>query len=134
MLRRYRDNKTGLYDQEELADIYLVSQFLHVRSLSGEKNITELERDYLIYCKKVFWHNTKYTNFIACANFLFIDMVYPLNKLNFFARWGIKIVTSAWIVKQGINMAYDNILEFPLMNEVIGGALIRYTEWIDIGK
>lgn len=134
MLRRYRNSLQSPYDEHELKDIYTVSQFLHVRYSSGEKSLSELEKDYLLYCKQVFWQNTKYTNIVACLTFVTIDMLPPINKFKFFTRWGVKVFSSLWIVEQGINLAYLKILEFPLMNEVIGEAIIKYTDWVDISK
>ena len=134
MLKRYRNNLDTPYGECELRDIYTVSRFLHVRYSSGDRALSDLEKDYLLYCKQVFWQNTKYTNVVACLNFVVIDMLPPINRFKFFTRWGIKLFSSLWVVKQGINLAYLKILEFPLMNEVIGEAIIKYTDWVDISK
>ena len=134
MLSRYRTGRQGQYDEAEMKDIYTVSQFLHTKFMAGEQNLSQLERDYVKYCKKVFWHKTKYTTLAGCLCFIGVDMVYPINKFRMPTRWAIKFITAGFVIKQGLNLALDGILEFPMMNEVIGEAIIKYTEWIDISE
>jgi hypothetical protein len=132
MLNRYRHKKEGPYTKKELKEIYRVSHFLHQKFASGDKKISQLEKDYIKYCKNVFWHETRFTTLASCFTFLVIDAIYPINRLSFFPRLAIKITSASLIFKTGTNSALKVMLEFPLMDEVIGEAIIKYTDWINI--
>lgn len=134
MLRRYRYKTTGPYTEPELRDIYNVSQFLHVKVATGNQTLTELEKDYIRYSKSVFWHYTKIPALFSCVVFVGIDMIYPISSFRFFSRWTIKFFSAYWVLKQGCSLAYGKILEFPMLDEVIGEGVLKYTDWVDLCK
>jgi hypothetical protein len=134
MLRRYRYKTTGPYSCAELRDIYNISQFLHIKVATGDNSLTELEKDYIRYSKQVFWHYTKYPTLLSCFVFLTADMVHPISGWRFFPRLAIKLVSSFWVLRQGANRAYDKILDFPMLDEVIGEGVAKYTEWVDLAR
>ena len=134
MLRRYRYKLTGSYNEFELNDIYRVSQFLHVKLVTGDSTISELEKDYIIYSKRVFWHYTKYYALVSGIVFLISDMVHPISKWTFFPRMFTKFFCGYLVLHTGINIAYEKFLEFPMLDEVIAEGIIKYTDWVDLDK
>lgn len=132
MLRRYKYQTTGPYNKYELRDIYTVSQHLHTKTITGDNSLDDLEKDYMRYCKKVFWHYTFYPMLLSGVIFLTSDMFYPISALRFIPRMCIKFTLAFLTMKWGVDIAYVKMLEFPLMTEVIAGGLVKYTDWVDL--
>jgi hypothetical protein len=134
MLRRHKYKISGPYNEYELRDIYNVSQFLYSKVVTGDKTLDELEKDYVKYSSQVFWHYTKYQLLVGSIVFITSDMIYPISTWKFFPRMFIKFFTSFLIIKSGISLAYQKILEFPLLDDVIANGVIKYTNWVDISN
>ena len=134
MLRRYKYKLTGPYNKSELQDIYKVSQYLHLKVATGEKSLNELEKDYIRYSKQVFWYYTKYPALMACAVFLVSDWVYPISAWRFFPRMGVKLTCGYLVLNAGIQIAYEKVLEFPMLDTVIAEAIMKYTDWVELSN
>ena len=134
MLRRYKYKLTGPYNEHEIRDVYSVSVFLHNKVISGDNTLNVLEKDYISYCRKIFVEYTKYPLFVGSVAFLFSDWIYPINTWKFIPRIGLKFTLFYFISKTGLDAAYEKILEFPMLDEVIAGGVIKFTEWVELSN
>mmetsp|Transcript_4108 Transcript_4108/g.6219 ORF Transcript_4108/g.6219 Transcript_4108/m.6219 type:complete len:137 (+) Transcript_4108:5-415(+) len=132
MLRRYKKGLSGDYTQEEKADAWKATHLIVKKAYARDENMSELEKDYMKFCKKALWSATWLPFATGCVSFLLIDRVYPVNKLGFLFRWSLKIGSFFYFCKKGLEEAEQRILEFPLLTDVTAYAIVQYTDWVEL--
>eukprot|EP00359_Climacostomum_virens_P003068 CAMPEP_0204916514 /NCGR_PEP_ID=MMETSP1397-20131031/14302_1 /ASSEMBLY_ACC=CAM_ASM_000891 /TAXON_ID=49980 /ORGANISM="Climacostomum Climacostomum virens, Strain Stock W-24" /LENGTH=128 /DNA_ID=CAMNT_0052089029 /DNA_START=32 /DNA_END=415 /DNA_ORIENTATION=- len=128
MIRRVKTQATGPYSYREQQDIWTSTHFI-VERFYGGKDITELERDYVLYIKSCMWHSGSTPFFTSFASFFLLDKIYPLSKLARPYRAVLKCLLAVGFAKYGVKRIKEDILKFPLLDPLVVTTIVRHSKW-----
>jgi hypothetical protein len=131
MIRRLKTNSQTPLSSREKDEVWKTTHFIVERFYSGNE-ITDLERDFVLYVKKSMWHSAKWSFFSAFATVLGADLIGPFSRLRFPVRLGLKLLAAGLFVNHGINQIKADILQFPVLEPLVVSVIIRHSTWIEL--
>jgi len=132
MLKRYKTGKQGDFSTRELSEIWSVTNIIVAKSYSRDEGLTELEIDYVKYVRSSLWVGGRFPFLAAGVMFVMADRIPVVARRGFVVRWGCKFGLLAIGISIGIQEIKNDILKFPLLNEVIPQGVVKYSKWIEV--
>lgn len=126
MIRKYEENDTSPYTPEQEQEILKVTTFLATSISANDTRLSELERDYIKYYKKCLWRGSSLPFLAGAICYLTIDKFPPMSKLTPLPRYFFKLSAFSLFIYFGLHSGTQQILKFPLMNQVIAESLLKY--------
>ena len=134
MLQRFKAKGAGPYSEKERREIEYVTSLILSNSLAWKpfKPISELERDYVLYIRNSVFRACGVPFITAGLSFLLIDRVPGIRRLPAVVRWPIKIGSFLLFYAIGVDELKKRVFNFPLLDEVVAGGVVKYTKWMEI--
>ena len=127
MLKRYQEGKTGPYSQVERSEIRAYTRLLGNLLTYKEESVTELERDYLRFYRRNLWYHTGIPFLAGAVVAISLGVLSPVQRLHFLPRTCLRVGVFGAFVSKGLSAAEENLLEFPLLDQVIAEAAAKHS-------
>lgn len=134
MLQRFKTQAAGPYNDAEKQEIEYVTGLILSNTMTWKqfKPVSELERDYVEYIRKSAFSACGLPFFAAGASFLFIDKLPGVRGFYPPVRWALKISSFLFYYVLGVEELKKSVYDFPLLDEVIAGGVVKFTKWVEL--